>query len=55
MNEQSNKDWMKTQSKQKQIDVYSRVYNLMTYRKAYFGEDITVDQAISTIRGKDND
>lgn len=46
----TNKDWLKTQTKQQQIDIYARVYDMMTYRKAYFGENLTVEEALKKIR-----
>lgn len=46
----NNKEWMKKQTKEKQIEIYGKAYDLMTFRKAYHGENLTVDKAITMIK-----
>ena len=43
-------NWLENMTEDTKRRVYERAYDYMTYRKAYFGENLTVKDAIERIR-----
>ena len=40
------KDWIKQFDTETQKKLYARAYDYMTYRKAYYGDNLTVEDAL---------
>ena len=49
MSTNANDEWIKSLTADMQKLIYEEAYDLMAYRKAYYGENLTVDQAITKI------
>ena len=42
-------DWIKQFSDETQKELYARAYDYMSYRKAYYDENLTVENALEKI------
>ena len=47
------KDWIKQFDAETQKELYARAYDYMSYRKAYYGENLTVEDALKAIKEHD--
>ena len=46
------KDWIKQFDAETQKELYARAYDYMSYRKAYYGENLTVEDSLKEIKNK---
>ena len=44
------KDWIKKFDDKTQKELYARAYDYMSYRKAYYGENLTVEDALKLVK-----
>ena len=44
------KDWIKQFDAETQKKLYARAYDYMSYRQAYYDEDLTVEDALKAVK-----
>ena len=47
------KDWIKQFDAETQKELYARAYDYMSYRKAYYDENLTVEDALKAVKEHD--